>query len=110
MYDRDGVQRMVNRAYGELWGIHPRTTLNSFNIRKTLQGDGLLGPFLERAYAGEVVEVPDLYWDPGKEIGEGRARWISFKIYPIFDEHGEVDHIVVLHQDLTDRKRSPQRP
>ena len=94
MYDRDGVQRMVNSAYGKLWGIDPKSTVGTFNVRKTKQGDKLR-PYLDRAYSGETVVLPNIQWDPQKEIGEGRERWISTIIYPLQDSDGDVENIVI---------------
>ena len=107
MYDRDGVQRMVNSAYGELWGIDPQTTVGAFNVWKMVQVD-LLRPYLERAYAGETVSLPDSQWNPKKEIGIGRERWISTKIFPFLDNQGEVENIVILHTDITERKQAEE--
>ena len=104
MYDKDGIQWMVNSAYGKLWGIDPKTTVGTFDIWKTDQIE-MLRPYLVRAYSGESVVLPDIYWDPQREIGEGRDRWISTIMYPLMDTHGQVQSIVILHEDVTDRKQ-----
>jgi two-component system cell cycle sensor histidine kinase/response regulator CckA len=105
MYDKDGVQRMVNQAYAKLWGIDPRSTVGVFNLWKTEQSEKLR-PHVEKAYAGEVMVLPEMYWDARKEVGQGRDRWISSIIYPLVDRHGKVDNIVILHEDVTQRRQA----
>ena len=106
LYDKDGVQRMVNRAYGELWGIDPQSSMGTFNVLEAKQSEKLR-PYLERAYAGEIVTLPDMYWDPQREVGQGRPRWISTIIYPMV-KSGQVDSIVILHEDITARKTAEE--
>jgi len=105
MYDIEGTQRMVNLAYGELWGIDPKSTVGTYNVWKTDQGEQLR-PYLTRAYSGESLVLPDIHWDPKKEVGKGRERWISTIIYPLQNSHGEVENVVILHEDITSRKQT----
>ena len=37
-------------------------------------------------------------------MGKGRKRWIKSVIYPIKNIQGKVQNIVMMHQDITDRK------
>ena len=107
MYDKNGIQRMVNTAYGKLWGIDPKSTVGSFNLWETDQVESLR-PYLDQAYSGTSVVLPDIHWDSRKEVGEGRDRWISTIIYPIVDGNGEVEGIVILHEDITVRKQAEE--
>ena len=64
-------------------------------------------PLIKRAYTGETVDVPETEFDPSLEpltMGKGRKRWIKSIIYPIKNIQGEVQNIVMMHQDITDRK------
>ena len=107
MYDKNGIQRMVNMAYGKLWGIDPKSTVGSFNVWETDQIEALR-PYLDQAYSGKSVVLPDIHWDSRKEVGEGRDRWISTIMYPLVDSHGEVESIVILHEDITVRKQAEE--
>ena len=112
LYDIGGLQISVNRAYEELWGFPAETTLNTFNVLKSkeVEASGLMA-YIRRAYAGESVDVPEYRFDPTGDTeakGKGRIRWLSTRIYPIKDESGRVQHIVIVHMDISDRKRSEQ--
>ena len=107
MYDKNGMQRMVNTAYGKLWGIDPKSTVGSFNVWETDQVEALRS-YLDQAYSGKSVVLPDIHWDSRKEVGEGRDRWISTIMYPLVDSHGEVESIVILHEDITVRKQAEE--
>ena len=64
-------------------------------------------PYIQRAYAGEIVEVPDLEYDASLDPstkGLGRKRWLSTIIYPLKNEYDEVTNIAILHEDITERK------
>jgi PAS domain S-box-containing protein len=110
LYDIDGLQILVNKAYEELWSFPAETTVNKFNVLKSkeVEDSGLL-EYVKRAYAGESVDVPIYKFDPTGDTeakGEGRIRWLSTRIYPIKDVFGKVSNIVIVHQDVSDRKQS----
>lgn len=112
IYDLDGLQIEVNKAYEELWGFPASTTVNSFNVLKSKEVEeaGLM-VYVKRAYAGEAVTVPEYVFDPTgatESGGLGRVRWLSTKIYPLRDSAGNVTSIVISHEDVTERKESEQ--
>lgn len=112
LYDIDGLQISVNKSYEELWGFPAETTVNSFNVLKSKEvADSGLITYINRAYAGASVDVPEFKFDPTGETeakGEGRVRWLSTRIYPIKNQSNEVQNIVIVHQDVTDRKQSEE--
>lgn len=109
VYDKDGLQIEVNRAYEVLWGFAATVTVNKFNLLKSkeVEKTGLL-KYIEQAYAGESVTVPLYEFDSrgDTEAGEGRVRTLNTRIYPLKDSLGNVENIVILHEDVTDRERS----
>ena len=110
LYDLDGLQISVNRAYEELWDFPAETTLHKFNVLKSQEvvDSGLL-EYIKRAYAGESVDVPEYKFDPTGDTeakGKGRVRWLSTRIYPVKNSSGKVQNIVIVHQDITDRKEA----
>lgn len=110
IYDINGLQTAVNRAYEELWGFPAKTTVNKFNVleSKEIHQSGLL-EYIKKAYAGETVNVPEYKFDPRGDTeadGEGRVRWLNTKVYPIKDKMELVTNIVIVHQDISDRKKS----
>ena len=91
-----------------MWNV-PREYCNGkFNIfeSKQIVEMGLL-PYVKKAYAGETVLVPETPFDASLEpqtLGEGRKRWLRSIYYPIINVHGEVINIVVMHEDVTEKK------
>lgn len=110
IYDKDGLQISVNKAYEKLWSFPANTTLRKFNIlhsKEVLDTDLII--YVKRAYAGETVQVPEYEFDPSGESesnGFGRKRWLSTRIFPLKDRNGEVKNIVVTHEDISERKYS----
>jgi len=112
LYDLDGLQVEVNRAYEELWGFPASQTVNKFNVLKSKEvvDTGLI-EYLNRAYAGEAIQVPIYQFDPTGETesgGRGRVRWLSTRIYPLKDSSGNVCNIVITHEDITDKKQAEE--
>jgi len=107
LYNLNGLQISVNKAYEELWDFPAATTLNKFNVleSKEVEETGLL-EYVKRAYAGHSVVVPEYIFNPSgaTEAKGGRIRWLNTRIYPLKDESGKVTNIVVVHQDISERK------
>lgn len=108
LYDLDGLQVEVNKAYETLWGFPASHTVNKFNVLKSEEVEKLgLMKYLKMAYDGQTVNIPEYKYDPtGKTEadGLGRTRWLSTRIYPLKDKTGNVKNIVITHEDITDRK------
>jgi len=113
LYDLDGLQIDVNKAYEDLWGFPASHTVNKFNVLKSQEvvDSGLIDP-VQRAYSGETVEVGDYVYDPRGETeaqGKGRVRWLNTKIYPLKDVEGKVRNIVITNEDVTERKQAEEQ-
>lgn len=112
LYDMDGLQVKVNRAYEDLWGFPASNTVNKFNVLKSkeVEDTGLM-EYVKRAYAGEAVKLPEYEFDSTGETegkGMGRTRWLSTRIYPLKDKAGKVKNIVITHEDVTKRKKAEE--
>ena len=108
LYDLDGLQVDVNRAYEELWGFPAGHTVGKFNLlaSEEVKRKGLLA-YAQKAYAGQTVSVPEFEYDSRgatEAQGRGRVRWLSTHIYPLKDIAGTVQNIVVTHEDVTERR------
>jgi PAS domain S-box-containing protein len=106
IFSPDGETLQVNPAWEELWGA-PREHLRGYNILEDpqLHTKGLL-PYIKRGFAGNVVQIPPVEYDPA-EIGKpGRARWIEATIYPIRSHDGQIKEVVLIHLDSTEAMRS----
>ncbi len=112
LYDLDGLQISVNKAYEELWDFPASTTVNKFNVLKSKEvvDTGLIN-YINRAYNGETVKVPEYSFNPKGETeagGVGRIRWLATKIFPLKDTNGIVTSIVITHEDITDKKEAEE--
>jgi PAS domain S-box-containing protein len=86
-----GVVREVNPAWRRLWARDPNEVVN--RPWEDLQ----LRPFLSRAFAGEIVELPE------RELGDGsEPRRLRGFAYPVKDELGRVAEVVLIERDITD--------
>jgi PAS domain S-box-containing protein len=102
----DGSTIMVNKAWQELWDSTP-DQLQGWNILKDeqLKAQGML-PLVRRAFAGEAVKFPSIYYDPALIKRKGRPRWIDGSMHPIKDRDGRVREVVLVHQDVTDQRQA----
>ena len=112
IYNLDGLLIGVNRAYEAIWGVTAGRMVNKFNILHYAGSDKTnLLPYVQRAYAGETVLIPDYRQAPqdGAELGVSPAqRWLSTRIYPLKDSGGKVKNIVVSIEDVTARKQAEE--
>jgi diguanylate cyclase (GGDEF)-like protein/PAS domain S-box-containing protein len=97
----DGSTRQVNAAWRKLFRSDETPDLNTTaTLRNVLQdpavaANGVL-PYLQRGFAGETVVVP-----PTRH-GE---RWISGRVYPIRNEQGSIQDVILMHEDVTEKKQ-----
>jgi PAS domain S-box-containing protein len=108
LYDKDGFLIQVNIAWENLWGVPRELAIGKWNPLKSKQVSDIgWVPLIEKAYAGEAMDAPETEFDPSIEpltMGKGRKRWIKSVIYPLKNIQGKVQNIVMMHQDVTDRK------
>ena len=110
--DTKGTLLMANPAWQKIWQVSdaeleqrliPRTSF-AFNDRDSYLGQHLEG--VQKVYeSGGTYYVPEL-----KPLipAPGKAEWISQFFYAIMDQNNQVDKIVILTEDITQRKRDEQ--
>ena len=97
-----------NDAYVKLWGI-TLEDVSEYNVLQDEQAKSLgLMPYIERAFAGEALSLPPFEYDPWKTVKKGRKRWIQSHIYPVKGENGVIRNVVMMHEDITERKRAEE--
>lgn len=109
----DGRTARVNRAWEELWGV-TLEQLGDYNVLedKQLEAKGI-SQHLRRAFQGEPVEIPAIEYDPNETIPnqsrhKNPKRWVSAVAYPLKDESGIIREVVLVHQDITARRRAEE--
>ena len=64
-----------------------------------------LMPYIERAFAGDILSPPPFECDPVKTVKKGKKRWIQSHMYPVKGENGEILNVIMVHEDITEHKR-----
>jgi PAS domain S-box-containing protein len=107
--DAEGKTVLVNNAWKELWGLDEEFIENFIMKEYNILEDPILKekgciPYIEKAYAGEVSEVPELLYDPANFGLPGIARFVEGVVYPLKDAWGSVKEIIIIHKDITEQK------
>ncbi|WP_455204387.1 ATP-binding protein [Kaarinaea lacus] len=104
----DGRTLQVNRAWENLWGV----SLDQFANYNLLQDQQLrdkgVMPYLEKGFAGQAADIPPIIYNPSENPivkGPSRDRWVRAFVYPIKDDMDTVREVVLLHEDVTEKKR-----
>src|ERR687893_1167971 len=111
IFSPDGTTLRVNRAWEELWGV----TLDQIPGYNVLQDSQLVQkgimPYIQKAFAGEAVEVPPVRYVPDatiSEVSDVDQRWVQAYIYPVKDVEGQVQEVVLVHEDITETKAAEE--
>ncbi|MGH9942798.1 MAG: CHASE domain-containing sensor histidine kinase, partial [Pyrinomonadaceae bacterium] len=112
LFAPDGTMLQANRAWEKLWGV-TAVQVAGYNVLRDrqLRAKGLI-PLFERGFAGEAAALPPLNYDPSLTVGSaaaGRAdagRWVQAVIYPVKNPDGGVREVVLMQEDITERRRA----
>ncbi|MGL1886016.1 MAG: PAS domain S-box protein [Reichenbachiella sp.] len=108
MLDTNGMTTSVNSAFENLWGINFED-LKGYNI---LQDEQLIKlkimPSLEKAFGGEVVKIAAAEYDVKDTFGKGLKKWVQAQVYPIKDSTKKIVNVILVHEDITERKQAEE--
>ncbi|MGZ2371547.1 PAS domain S-box protein [Ancylomarina sp. YFZ004] len=109
MFTPDGMTAQVNSAYKNLWGI-TLEELKGYNILEDQQLVSLgIMPYIQRAFSGEATTIPVIEYDTVKSLGTGKKSWVQSRIYPVKDNAGNIDKIILIHEDITESKQAEEK-
>ena len=104
----DGYTVRVNKAWEELWGV-TLEQIDGYNIMEDEQlvKNGVM-PYIKQAFAGKLAEIPPVLYDLSETISGVTSyaqpqRWTKAIIYPIKNSDGEVQEVVLMHEDITNQ-------
>lgn len=103
--DKEGYTLQVNASHTRLFGAIPPPDYSVFNDMQ-VKNQGF-GELLQKAKEGEIVHFPDFYYNV-HHLSSGlpdKALWIRMVIFPLLDNYGKPERYVLMHDDITDRKR-----
>lgn len=105
----EGMTLHVNKAWETLWGAHLEQLVD-YNMLEDKQLTKLgIMPFIKAGFAGTPTFIPAAKYQPQKTVKsmtEVPYRWVQAFIYPIKDEENNIQEVVLIHQDITDLKKS----
>src|SRR5215210_161956 len=111
IFSPDGRTVRVNRAWEELWGV----TLDQIPGYNVLQDPQLVEkgvmPYIVKGFAGEAAEVPPFRYEPDATIpgvSDVAHRWVQAFIYPVKDADARIQEIVLVHEDITEKREAEQ--
>lgn len=110
----DGSILSINRAYEDFWGIRFEQIKNwDFFADEQIIKTGVAEK-MQRVFSGESVRLPPTAYDPqtnsaGLKIDEKMdVRWIQSFAYPVKNDAGELLEVILVMEDVTDRKRADE--
>lgn len=103
--DKEGHTLLVNESFKALFGSVPSKDYSIFDDLhiKELEFESLF----EKLRAGEPVRFPDFHYN-AYEVEPTIADnplWIRMVAFPLFDAQGLPERFVLMHQNISDRKR-----
>ena len=103
IFDATGHSLLVNQAFRDLFGSEPPPEYNI--LRDDLAARRGFLELIHRAFAGETVSVPAVWYDPREleqvRVQEGRRVAVEATIFPLRDEAGRVSHVAIAFKDVT---------
>ena len=111
-FSTDGRMLQTNRAGEELWGttsIGVAERAPDYNVLEDeqLETQGIL-PYLRKGFGGEATAIPPTLYDPTQTTGSGRPRWVQSFIYPVKNFSGEILEVVLMQEDITERREAEE--
>ena len=109
MLSPDGRTLQVNHSFEELWGI----TLGDLKDYNMLEDEQLtrkgIMPYIRRGFSGEAVMIPPVQYNSRETLGVGGEQWVQSHIYPVRDAAGTIRNVVMVHEDITERKNAEMK-
>jgi signal transduction histidine kinase/CheY-like chemotaxis protein len=103
IYEASGRSLAVNQAFRDLFGAEPPPEYNVLRDEIAERSGAL--DLIHRAFAGETVNVPALWYDPREltqvTVETGNRVAVSATFFPIRDREGRVTHVAIVFKDLT---------
>ncbi len=102
VYDKNATLIGANKAWENLWGVSREKSVGWYNLLKdkSILSMGL-EKHIQKALKGKSGEFGDIQFSSA--VNGQNARYVSTRYFPLFDEHGDVERIVVYNEDVTKR-------
>jgi PAS domain S-box-containing protein len=109
IYDADGRFVKTNRSFRELFAAALPDSYCLFDD-PILAGSGY-STAVHRLKQGEVLEIPGLWYTsrPADSPEADKSVYIRAVAFPIMDQNDELEYVVSMLEDITDRKRNEEQ-
>ncbi|MBK7175008.1 MAG: PAS domain S-box protein [Bacteroidales bacterium] len=106
--DKEGHTLRGNPAFINLFGSVPPPEFSIFEDLKSKSSE--LKDLVARALNGEIVHLPDIYFNAHDAIAEAPdiPLWIRALIFPLNNSIGKPERFVFMHENITERKVAEQ--
>jgi two-component system, cell cycle sensor histidine kinase and response regulator CckA len=106
IFDTTGRTIQVNAAFENLWGV-PLEALKEYNILEDaqLEKNGVLDD-IRGAFEGRPAHFSATLYDGSVNVAGGCKRWTEARIYPVFDSQGDIRTVILMHEDITEKKEA----
>ncbi len=109
LLDPEGYTERVNPAFVELFGVAPPpdyTILSDPNFDRS----EIYRNQMKRLAAGERVHFPEFYYNTRLVSPRlpDNPMWIRASGFPLLDAEGNIKNLVLIHEDITERKRAEE--
>lgn len=99
--DSDGFVTMVNQAFIKTYDLPDKDIMIDTNaLTEPSNIEHTVVKYMEEALEGKVVETPEVDF----VTPHGVRRITKSRLFPLYDEDDEVTHVVVMHENITDRR------
>lgn len=115
--DRDGWCERINPKLSQIFGVDAEQMEGRlYNILKDkeIKQKGILLKLEDVFNEGKTAEW-EIFFDIGEAadsqdipVKEKKKVWFNNWAYPILDQNGEISHIIIQHNDITDRKMAEE--
>lgn len=109
IFDADGHYVIGNKAFSDLFGSTPLPEYSLFDD-PIIKEAGLQKQVL-KLKKGEIVKTPMEFWyNPHEVRPDLPDKNVCTKsvAFPVMDNNGEVESIVIMHEDITERKQAEE--
>lgn len=106
-YDTKGLQTHANKAWEEMWQTKGLKAIGKFNMLEDPQiKEQNLTDTFSKALKGENILINEWHFDPKLSGWQGRDRYLRSRAYPVTNEQNEILTIVLIHEDITEAKKT----
>ncbi len=107
IFSPKGITLQVNHAWEKLWDVSLKD-IDGYNILHDpqLKEKGII-KYIKAGFNGVSTTIPPIKYEPDKSINGISSvpyKWVQAYIYPVKNESGIIQEIILIHEDITVRK------